>query len=131
MNHLFIAIGAFSAMLSVAAGAFAAHGLKKSLSEEYLAVFQTAANYQMIHSLGLVLIGVIMTSLINNNQETRLTELSGWVMLVGILLFSGSLYALTLTSTKWFGPITPIGGMCLIISWLMLGWNQLSLYLSS
>lgn len=120
MVNLIIAFGAFNAFLAVAAGAFAAHGLKDFLSVEYLATFKTAADYQMMHGIGLILIG-----LINKHDTNRCNIAAAVFMFAGIILFSGSLYALTLTGTKWLGIITPFGGICFLIAWLTLGFNFL------
>lgn len=119
-TNLIIALGAFNAFIAVAAGAFAAHGLKDVLSVEYLNTFKTAANYQMMHGIGLILIGIL------NKQETNQRNIAATIfMFAGIILFSGSLYALTLTGIKWLGIITPFGGLCFLIAWLTLGFNYL------
>jgi len=118
--NLIIAFGAFNAFIAVAAGAFAAHGLKDILSAEYLSTFKTAADYQLMHGIGLIIIGLI------NKQNTNRCNIAAAVfMLVGIILFSGSLYLLTLTGTRWLGIITPFGGVCFLIAWLTLGFNYL------
>jgi len=109
------AFAAFSAMTSVILGAFAAHGLKGKLSESALAAFQTGVQYQMIHALALLYIGLLMRQQMNN----LLLYVAG-AMVLGTLLFSGSLYGLALTSARWLGPITPLGGMCFIIGWFLL-----------
>ncbi len=115
MSNLFIGLGAFNAFFSVAMGAFAAHKLKASLSDYHLSIIQTAADYQIYHALGLILIGLLY-----QQSKNRLTAMSGWLMLTGIILFSGSLYLLGLYGTKALGMITPMGGLCLLIAWLML-----------
>ena len=120
INNLSIAMGAFSACIAVAAGAFAAHGLKNILSIEYLETFKTAADYQLVHSIGLILIGVI-----NQHSSNRCNIASAIFMFTGIILFSGSLYLLTLTGIKWLGMITPVGGICFLMAWLILGFNHL------
>ncbi len=120
MTNLIIAFGAFNAFLAVGAGAFGAHGLKNMLTPEYLAVFKTAADYQLIHGVGLILIGVLSKDFAN-----QYINASAIFMSIGIILFSGSLYALTLSGTKWLGIITPIGGLCFLIAWLTLGLNFL------
>ncbi|VAW52406.1 FIG00018398: hypothetical regulator [hydrothermal vent metagenome] len=116
--NLIIAFGAFNAFIAVAAGAFAAHGLKDILSAEYLNTFKTAANYQMMHGIGLILIGIL-----SEKNPSRCNIAAAIFMFVGIILFSGSLYALTLTGIKWLGIITPFGGICFLIAWLTLGFN--------
>ncbi len=118
--NLIIAFGAFNAFIAVAAGAFAAHALKDLLSVEYLNTFKTAADYQMVHAIGLILIG-----LLNKQNTNRCNVAAAAFMFIGIILFSGSLYALTLTGTKWLGIITPFGGVCFLIAWLTLGFNFL------
>ncbi|MGS2721598.1 DUF423 domain-containing protein [Paraglaciecola aestuariivivens] len=110
-----LGIAAASAMISVILGAFAAHGLKGRITDTLLQAFQTGVQYQMYHSLALILL-VILYRLMPH----VLVIYSAGFMLAGILLFSGSLYVLALTQIKWFGPITPIGGLCLIIGWALL-----------
>ena len=107
-----LVIGTVSAMLAVILGAFAAHGLKNQLSEQLLAVFQTGVQYQMYHSLGLILL--VLTA--QFMPSAQLVWSAGF-MSAGIVLFSGSLYLLAITGIKWFGPVTPIGGLCFIIAW--------------
>lgn len=118
--NLIIAFGAFNAFIAVGAGAFAAHGLKDILSIEYLNTFKTAADYQLMHGIGLILIG-----LINKQNTNRCNFAAAIFMFAGIILFSGSLYLLTLTGTKWLGMITPVGGICFLMAWLILGFNFL------
>ena len=112
-NYLIAA--AVSAMLSVMLGAFAAHGLKSRLSETLLGVFQTAVQYQFMHSLAIILL-----VLLYRQQAQPLLVWSAALMLAGIVFFSGSLYALALTQIKWFGPVTPLGGVCFIFGWALL-----------
>ena len=118
--NLIIAFGAFNAFIAVAAGAFAAHGLKNVLSIEYLNVFKTAADYQMMHGIGLILIGIL-----SKHNTNRCNYASAIFMLTGIILFSGSLYLLVLTNIKWLGMVTPFGGICFLLAWLTLGFNYL------
>ena len=126
MTNLIIALGAVNAFIAVAAGAFAAHGLQGTLSVEYINTFKTAADYQMIHSIGMILIG-----LLNRQDTNRYNLAAAFIMLAGIILFSGSLYLLTLTGVKWLGIITPFGGTCFLIAWLILAlvnlWNYFSI----
>ena len=112
MYKQLIITGAICAFLGVSLGAFAAHGLKQHLGEYELAIWQTAVNYQMYHALGLILIGLLSNSLSINLARP------GWTMFAGILLFSGSLYILSLTGIKALGMITPIGGLCFLVAWL-------------
>lgn len=116
MRPLFLLLSTLSAFLAVAFGAFGAHGLKAILSPEMLVVYKTAVTYQMWHALGLGLIAL----LINTQQSSRLLHYAGWLMFAGILLFSGSLYALSLSELKWLGMITPLGGVCFLTAWLLL-----------
>lgn len=120
-SRYIIATGAINAFIAVAAGAFAAHGLKSSMSESDIAIFRTAADYQMIHALGLILIGIL-----NRTRYDNRNIISAIIMFFGILIFSGSLYLLTLTDTRWLGMLTPIGGILLLIAWLMVAASSLS-----
>ncbi|MDB4279536.1 DUF423 domain-containing protein [Paraglaciecola sp.] len=102
-------------MLSVVLGAFAAHGLKSKLSDTLLSTFQTGVQYQMYHSLALILLVILY-----RQMPQSLLVYSAGFMFAGIILFSGSLYMLALTQIKWFGPVTPLGGACFIIGWVLL-----------
>ena len=108
--------GAGFAFLSVALGAFGAHGLKNLLSPEMLAVWRTAVQYQMFHALALLLIGVLMQTL----SSTKLLTWSARAMIVGVILFSGSLYALALSGVGKLGMITPLGGLAFLAGWVLL-----------
>lgn len=116
MTKQWILIGAFSAALSVALGAFGAHGLKGHLPPEFLKAFETGVQYQFFHSLGLILTGIIVSS---DNRRSTLV-LAGWLMLTGIVLFSGSLYLLSVTGIRGIGMVTPVGGVAFIVAWLLL-----------
>jgi uncharacterized membrane protein YgdD (TMEM256/DUF423 family) len=113
MKSSFLMLGALSALIGVAMGAFGAHGLKTILSPELLAVYQTGVTYQMWHALGLIGIALIR----QQAPESKLLGWAGWLMFVGILLFSGSLYLLALLDLKWLGMITPLGGISFITAW--------------
>ncbi len=115
-----IGAGAISMFLAVAAGAFGAHGLKPYLAIDMLAVYHTAVEYQFYHSLGLMLCGLLA----RNDDHFRL-RLSAYLMLVGILIFCGSLYLLSVTGLRWLGAITPIGGVCFLLAWSVLAWHML------
>ena len=110
-----IAIGALNAALAVAAGAFAAHGLRDRLDARALEVFETGARYHMYHALALIAAGVVATS-------ARGAQTAGWIFQIGIVLFSGSLYALALTGVRGLGAITPLGGLAFLAGWLWLAW---------
>lgn len=116
MRSIFLFLAAFAAMLAVALGAFGAHGLKQVLSPDMLAVYKTGVTYQMWHALGLGLIALCRQQF----GDTKLLFWSGWLMFVGILLFSGSLYLLTLLNLPWLGMITPLGGIAFLVAWLLL-----------
>jgi len=116
MTKLALILGSINAMLAVILGAFGAHGLKGRLSEDLLAIYQTGVQYHFYHSLGLLLIGVIAWQL----PGSVWLKWSAWIMLAGIILFSGSLYLLALTNVRWLGMITPIGGIAFIVAWLLL-----------
>jgi uncharacterized membrane protein YgdD (TMEM256/DUF423 family) len=106
----------------VAAGAFGAHALKARLSADLLAIFETGARYQMYHSLGLIAVGLLASS-----RPSGLLDGAGWAMLVGIVLFSGSLYALALSGVRALGAITPLGGVGFLVGWVLFAlaaWRQ-------
>lgn len=117
MDRLFFVIGAISAFISVAAGAFGAHGLKSRLTPEMLAVFEVAARYQMYHAFALVAVAWAYT-----RWPGSLVTASGALFIIGTLLFSGSLYLLSLSGIKWLGAITPLGGVAFLAGWLCLAW---------
>jgi len=116
MFKLFISLGSINAAIAVALGAFGAHALKNSLSKDMLAVFETGVQYHFYHALGLLAVGFIATHL----PESSLVQWSGWLMLAGIIFFSGSLYILAVSGISWLGAITPIGGTAFIVAWLLL-----------
>jgi uncharacterized membrane protein YgdD (TMEM256/DUF423 family) len=115
MERLFFAIGAVSACIAVAAGAFGAHTLKGRISAEMLAVFEVGVRYQMYHALALIACAWAMTK-----WPGSLISAAGWLFISGTLLFSGSLYLLSLTGVRGLGAITPLGGVALIAGWLCL-----------
>ncbi|BFM19301.1 DUF423 domain-containing protein [Gilvimarinus japonicus] len=118
MPKLILSIAATYGFIAVALGAFAAHGLKGKLAPELLGAFQTGVQYQMYHALALLVVGLWLKQATRHNT-VWLNSASGLFML-GTVLFSGSLYALTLTGIGFFGPITPLGGICLLLGWLCL-----------
>ncbi len=113
-----VLVGCICAGLGVAAGAFGAHMLKGMLDERLLAVFDTATRYQMYHSFGMVLSGFA----VRIGRDTGAAK-AGWVFLAGILLFSGSLYGVSLLGVRWLGAVTPVGGALFILGWAILGWR--------
>lgn len=116
MARLWLLLSAFAGFTGVALGAFAAHGLKNRLTPEYLAVFQSGTHYQLIHALALF--GVALLAL---QAPGRLINLAGAAFALGILLFSGSLYLLTLSGVGKLGIVTPFGGVAFLLGWLCLG----------
>jgi uncharacterized membrane protein YgdD (TMEM256/DUF423 family) len=114
MSKLFLILGSINAAVAVTMGAFGAHSLKAKISEEMLSVFQTGVQYHFYHSLGLLIIGLLTLYF----QSGKYLYAAGWIMLFGIILFSGSLYIMSTTNTRWLGMITPFGGIAFIISWV-------------
>ncbi len=117
-----IICGSISAAISVIMGAFGAHALKSRLEDNLLAVFETACRYQMYHSLALIAIGLVALRV-----ENLSLRLAGIAMLLGIVGFSGSLYAYVFTQNRIFAMITPIGGVFFVFAWLLLAWSVLRL----
>ena len=121
MHTFYLKTAALLGALAVALGAFGAHALKKLLSEKYLAVFETAVRYQFYHVFALLAVGFLLIEFPSNQLQW-----SGRLFCVGILLFSGSLYLMTLLEAmgeqgfKWLGAITPIGGLCFIAGWIFI-----------
>src|SRR2546422_446092 len=116
MDRTFLLIGAVLGFLGVAFGAFGAHALKSRLSPEMLAVFETGVRYQMYHAFAVL----IVAAAIGHIGNARLLAIAGWFFFAGILLFSGSLYVLALTSVGILGAITPIGGLLFLVGWAWL-----------
>ena len=119
MPRIFLMLGAINAFLCVAFGAFGAHGLKQILSAEMLTVYQTGVQYHFYHSLGLIIVGLVLLQF----PKSKPILLSGWLMLGGIVLFSASLYALSLTEIRALGAITPLGGIAFLSAWLLLAYG--------
>ena len=115
MTRKYLVLGAFSAGLAVALGAFAAHALKARLDPQALATFEVGARYQMYHALALLAVGLLA-----ERRPTRLLWVSGALFVTGTLLFSGSLYMLSLSGVRWLGAITPLGGVALLAGWITL-----------
>lgn len=117
MARLFLVIAALSGFVAVAAGAFGAHALKARLAPDLLAIFDTAVRYQMFHVVGLIAAAWLLARGANSAAVA-----AGWCFVAGTLIFSGSLYALALTGARWFGAITPVGGVLFLVGWLLLAW---------
>jgi uncharacterized membrane protein YgdD (TMEM256/DUF423 family) len=113
----FIIIGAINAFIAVALGAFGAHGLKDKLDAHYLDIWKTGVTYQMFHAIGILIIGLLISKVAAASPQFTW---SGWLMLAGIIFFSGSLYVLSLTKIGILGAITPIGGVCFLAAWILM-----------
>ena len=121
MERRILAVGSILAGMAVALGAFGAHALKARLSPELLGTFETGVRYQMYHTLGLL----ALAWAISKWPERRLAA-AAWLLLAGTVVFSGSLYLLVLTGTRWLGAITPFGGVALIAGWGLVAWRLLA-----
>lgn len=115
----FVLLGAINGFLAVALGAFAAHGLEGALSPRLLEVFETGVHYQGLHALALLAVGILGA----NARGIATLRLAGWAFTVGIVLFSGSLFLLALTDTRWLGAVTPFGGTAFLVGWAALAWH--------
>jgi len=115
MQTIFIMLGALLAALAVGLGAIGAHALKSQLTAEQLATYHTAVQYQMYHAIGLVLVG-----LLGLHHRSRWLDGAGWSMLIGIILFSGLLYAWLVTGRRFFVYPVPVGGVAFIIGWMLM-----------
>ncbi|WML55332.1 DUF423 domain-containing protein [Neobacillus sp. PS3-12] len=113
---VFIIVGAINAFLAVALGAFGAHGLKDRLDAHYLDIWKTGVTYQMFHALGILAVAMLL----GKAATSSLFTWSGWLMLIGIILFSGSLYLLSLTKVSILGAITPLGGVSFLAAWILM-----------
>ena len=121
MDRSLFVLGALFGLLGVAAGAFGAHGLKTRLDAEMMQVYETAVRYHLVHALA-----ILISSLATIRYSQTPAYLAGALFIVGILIFSGSLYALCLTGLRWLGAITPIGGLAFLIGWACLIWAGMS-----
>lgn len=119
-DRLLFATGALLCLVGVAAGAFAAHGLKSRLSADMLVVFETAVRYQLVHAIALMLCALAWA-----RWPSPAVTLAGVLFLAGIVLFSGSLYLLSVTGVRWLGAVTPFGGTAWLIGWAALAWAAL------
>lgn len=122
MTQLFLVLASVNGFLAVALGAFAAHGLRDRLGPDLINTFQTGVQYHMYHALALFGVGLLTLSY----PSAGLPRVSGYLFLVGIVLFSGSLYVLSLTGIRWLGAITPLGGVAFLAGWGTLAWFALN-----
>jgi uncharacterized membrane protein YgdD (TMEM256/DUF423 family) len=120
MDRLFLGVGAALAFLAVAAGAFGAHGLRGRLSPDDLGTFETGVRYHMYHALALLAVAWVAS-----RTSGAAVAVAGVLFVAGVVLFSGSLYLLSLTGTRWLGAITPFGGLAFLLGWLALLWIAL------
>ncbi len=118
-SRLFATIGAGGMALAVALGAFGAHALRARVTPDLLGIWHTAVQYHALHALGLF----VVAGAAHAWADSGSLRLAGWLMTAGILLFSGSLYVLVLTGTRWLGAVTPLGGLAFIAAWLLLAWS--------
>lgn len=120
MSRLFLIVGAVAAGIAVAAGAFGAHGLEGRVSAGRIETFRTGVTYQMYHALALLVLAWAVAQ-----WPSPMLDWAGYCFIAGIVIFSGSLYALVLTDTPWLGAVTPIGGAAFIVGWSLLAWGVL------
>lgn len=120
MSHILF-WGAVNGFLAVALGAFGAHGLKQRLAPDLLTIYHTGVEYHFYHAMGLCIIGILTWIA----PQVNLFRTAGWTMLVGIVIFSGSLYLLAITGQRWLGAITPFGGLAFLAAWAMLAYGVL------
>lgn len=117
-DRLFLLLGSLSGFVGVALGAFAAHGLRGRLSPEMLDIFEVGVRYQMYHALGLLAVALAF-----GRWPRPEFLVAGWSFVVGTLVFSGTLYVLSLSGIRWLGAVTPIGGLAFLVGWLSLAWG--------
>jgi uncharacterized membrane protein YgdD (TMEM256/DUF423 family) len=117
VHRTFLALAALFGLLAVAAGAFGAHALEARLTTDRLAIFETAARYQMYHALALLAVAWLAAS----SASASLVAAAGWAFVCGTVIFCGSLYLLALGGPRWLGAITPIGGLAFMVGWALLG----------
>ncbi len=117
-ERIFAGAGAISGFMSVAAGAFGAHALRQRLTPDLLATFETGVRYQVYHALALFAVAWAV-----GRWSTPQIVWAGWLFIAGTVVFSGSLYALSLSGSRWLGAVTPIGGVCFLAGWLALAWG--------
>ena len=120
MDRLFFSLGSVSALIGVALGAFAAHGLKARLAPELVATFETGVRYQLTHALALLAVAWAL-----GRWPGTAALAAGWLFVAGTVLFCGSLYVLALGGPRWLGPVTPLGGLAFLAGWACLAWAAL------
>ncbi|MBY0474820.1 MAG: DUF423 domain-containing protein [Nitrosomonas sp.] len=118
MSKTFLILGSLNTLLCIALGAFGAHGLKRILSADMLSVYHTGVQYHFYHAFGIIVIGLLLLHF----PKSRLMPISGWLMMVGIVLFSFSLYVLSLTGMRGLAMITPFGGVSFLTAWALVAY---------
>lgn len=121
MQRLLLIIGSLSALVAVVAGAFGAHALRDRIAAELLAAFETGARYQMYHALAL-----LGSQLAYFRWNAPQFLWAGWLFVAGTVLFSGSLYLMSLTGARWLGAVTPLGGLCFLAGWAAFAWGGIA-----
>lgn len=116
MTKLYLSMAALSGVLAVMLGAFGAHGLRDKLTPALMSAYQTGVQYQFYHTLALLAVAILLQRL----PQSLWLQVSGGLFVIGMLMFSGSLYGLALGGPGWLGPVTPIGGLCFMLAWLSL-----------
>lgn len=122
MDRIFLMLGSALGFLGVAAGAFGAHGLREKLSPDLLEIYETAVHYHLVHALAL-----LATAWVAARTDTAVARAAGWLFVAGILIFSGSLYVLSMTGLRWMGAVTPLGGLAFLAGWASLFWASMRL----
>ncbi len=117
MARIFLCAGAVLGFLGVAAGAFGTHGLRDRLSPEMLNIFETAVRYQLVHALALLAVAWLA-----DRSPSLAVDLAGWFFVAGVVVFSGTLYVLSMSGVRWWGAVTPLGGLALLAGWGCLIW---------
>jgi uncharacterized membrane protein YgdD (TMEM256/DUF423 family) len=120
MDRFFFVCGSISGFLAVALGAFGAHALKDRLTPEMASIFEVGVRYHMYHALALLAVGWAAA-----RYPSTSVVAAGWLFVLGTIIFSGSLYLLSLTGMRWLGAITPVGGLAFLLGWLCLAWGTL------
>lgn len=120
MSRTWIAISALLGALGIALGAFGAHALRPILPLQAMTIFETAVRYQLIHALALLGTGILMSQF---PDRIGLLRIAAWLFLAGTVLFSGSLYTLAMSDLFWMGYVTPVGGLCWVLAWLVVAWS--------
>ncbi len=116
MDRIFISLGSTLGAIAVGLGAFGAHSLRRRWTRDRLNRLEIGIRYQLYHALALLVVGLILRT----SPGAQFAELSGWLILGGTLVFSGSLYLLVISGRRWLGAITPVGGLALILGWIAL-----------